>query len=105
VTKAIPEERPHVPAASREVQLALARQAEARGDEAAAITHLAAACALSGVAADWVALGETLLADPPDALRRRVIAVLRAVREGPPTEAPVRAGRNDPCPCGSGQKY
>lgn len=63
MTKAIPEERTHVPAASREVQLALARQAEARGDEAAAITHLAAACALGGTAADWLALGERVDGD------------------------------------------
>lgn len=46
--------------ASRNGQLALARAADERGDVEAALTHLAAACALGGAASDWLALGERL---------------------------------------------
>jgi preprotein translocase subunit SecA len=53
------------------------------------------------------------LPPPPDALPRAVAAPLG--RSAPPPEArppaargatkPVKVGRNDPCPCGSGKKY
>jgi tetratricopeptide (TPR) repeat protein len=50
-------------AAARDAQLALARAAEERGDAGLALTHLAAACALGGVARDWLALGERLVGE------------------------------------------
>lgn len=57
-------ERAGEAAASPHRQRALARAADARGDVDAALTHLAAACALGGAARDWLALGERLEGDP-----------------------------------------
>jgi hypothetical protein len=36
---------------------------------------------------------------------RRMKAVGRALKRDNPSAAPLKLGRNDPCPCGSGRKY
>ncbi len=144
---------------SAERHRALAREAGSRGDDAAAITHIAAACAFDGDPRDWLALGEraggedaahalaealdalehpdlpddavaevalrvaeranaiddpvvasdalseALRARPSDELRRRFVRALRAADGEDDAAEPYRAGRNDPCPCGSGRKF